>query len=181
MVRGLNSPREVDDAVGAPEERLELVALDVGAPPLRLGYLTARSPPGRPEDLVDPVVVGKHAQEARADVAAGSGDDDAHLGLLPPRDRAGELALRHLRATFHAEPPSALVQLVPRVLLDVDAAERLPNAAPLLRRRLLRARIARAALVLRDPAVAALLVRVLEGGHRRAMRPLAFAVLLAGG
>src|SRR5215813_7611626 len=103
------------------------------------------------------------------------------LLLLPPRDRARELALRHLRAALDAESPGAVVQLLLRVLLDVDAAEGLALAAPLLRGGLLRAGVARARLVLRHPAVAALLVRVLERGHRGAVRPLALAVLLDGG
>src|SRR5262249_50715147 len=41
--------------------------------------------------------------------------------------------------------------------------------------------VARAGLVLRHPAVAPLLVRVLQGGHCRPMRALAVAVLLDGG
>src|SRR5581483_1944810 len=99
-------------------------------------------------------------------------------GLLLSGDGAGQLALRHLRAARDAEAPCPLVELLLRVLLDVDAAERLPLAPALLRRRLLRARIARAGLALRNPAVAALLVRALQRGHRRPVGALALAVLL---
>src|SRR6476661_2124891 len=94
------------------------------------------------------------------------------LLLLLLRDRAGQLALRHLRAALDAESAGPLVQLVLRVLLDIDATEGLAFATPLLRGRLLGARIARPRLVLRNPAVAALLVRVLERGHRRPVRAL---------
>src|SRR5205823_11276885 len=72
----------------------------------------------------------------------------------------------------------ALVQLLLRVPLGVDAAVGLALAAPLLRGRLLRARVGRALPVLRPPAVADLLVRVLERRVRRAVGTLALAVLL---
>src|SRR4029078_8854489 len=98
-----------------------------------------------------------------------------------PRDRARGVALRHRRAALDTETTGALVELLLRVLLDVDAAEGLAFATPLLRRRLLRARIARAGPVLLHPAVAPLLVRALERSHGRAVRPLALAVLLGGG
>src|SRR5215475_13051177 len=103
------------------------------------------------------------------------------LLLLPPSDRAPEVALRHPRAALDAESAGAVVQLLLRRLLDVDAAEGLSLAAPFLRRRLLRPRVARTGLVVRHPAVAPLLVRVLEDGQRRPMRALALAVLLDGG
>src|SRR5439155_3837280 len=101
--------------------------------------------------------------------------------LLLPRDRARELALRHRGTALDPEAASPLVQLVLRVLLDVDAAEGLPFAASLLRRRLPGARIARPGLVLGHPAAAPLLVRVLERSHRRPVRALALPVLLDRG
>jgi hypothetical protein len=71
----------MDDAVGAAEDRLQIVPLDVGTPPFRLRSVTVRSPPGQPDDRVDLVVVCERPQEARADVAARAGDDYAHQGF----------------------------------------------------------------------------------------------------
>src|SRR5438105_11782054 len=105
----------------------------------------------------------------------------AAMRSLPLRDRLCELPLRHLRAALDTEPLRTLVQLLLRVPLDVDAAVGRALAAPLLRGRLLRARVGRALAVLRHPAVADLLVRPLERRHRRAVGALTLAVLLDGG
>src|SRR5215212_2494459 len=107
-----------------------------------------------------------------------SGSRVAKQSPLLPRDRARELLLRHLRPPLDAEILRALVELVLRVAVEVDAAERLADAPALLRRRLPRARVARPLLVLRLPVVADLLVRVLDRRERRPVCPLALAVLL---
>src|SRR5207302_8878542 len=96
----------------------------------------------------------------------------------PLRDRPRELALRHLRAALDPELPRALVQLLLRVSLGVDAAVGLALAAALLRSRFLRARVGRALLLLGHPAVADLLERVLERRVGRPVRALPLAVLL---
>src|SRR5437868_6616139 len=111
---------------------------------------------------------------ADRDVAVCTAAEDV-LRVAEARTRK-PLGSRHLARGEHT-----LVRLVLRVLLDVDAAEGLALAAPLLRRRLPGARVTGAGAVLRHPAAAALLVRVLERGHRRAVRALTFAVLLDRG
>src|SRR5438552_14092339 len=93
-------------------------------------------------------------------------------------DRPRELLLRHRRAALDSEPLRPVVELLLRVALVVDAAEGLADPAPLLRRRLGRARVARPFLVLRLPVVADLFIGVLEGREGGAVRPLALAVLL---
>ena len=78
----------MDDTVGAVEKRGEIVALDVRLLPFRLGEVLLRTPPRQADDLVDGVVRRERAQEARADVAARSGDDDAHRYCFRPIARA---------------------------------------------------------------------------------------------
>src|SRR5206468_1173610 len=107
--------------------------------PLPQGCVVLESEPAR---LVDPLSVARD-RRGRLPLLARLPDDRRRVvhaadatSLLLARDRARELALRHLRAALDAEPPGTLVQLVLRVLLDVDAAEGLALAAPLLCRRL---------------------------------------------
>src|SRR5436305_9654315 len=165
-----------------PDRGPELLQL-VDRPLPQVGVVLEREPPR----LVEPVPVAR--DRGGGDPLPARLPDDRRrvvhaadaTSLLLACDRARELAFRHLRTALGAEPPGALVQLVFRVLLDVDAAEGLALAAPLLCRRFPGARVAGAGAVLRHPAAAALLVRVLERGHRRAVRALTFAVLLDRG
>src|SRR5436190_6252961 len=98
--------------------------------------------------------------------------------LLPAGDRPRELLFRHRRPPRHAELARALVELLLRIAVEVDAAVGLPLPLPLLLRRLRRARVARPLLVLRLPVVADLLVAVLERRVRGPVRPLPLAVLV---
>ncbi len=86
VVRRLDQPRELDDAVRAGEERRELVAGDVGGGPLDLRELELGEPPGDAEDRVDRGLVGERPEQARAGVAGRADDDDAHY---PARSPAG--------------------------------------------------------------------------------------------
>lgn len=65
--------------------RLQIVALDVRAPPLRFRELSPRKSAGEPEDRVDPVFACKRFEQTRAHVPTGPNDDDPHA-KIPTRD-----------------------------------------------------------------------------------------------
>src|SRR4029079_15405032 len=83
IVRRLDRPGEVDDAVRAAQQRDEVVVLAVRRVPLGIVEVAEREPPGQTDDLLDAVVGRQRANEARADVAARPGDDDAHYCFRP--------------------------------------------------------------------------------------------------
>lgn len=80
VVRRLDTPGQVDDAVGAVDERRKIGPLDVGGDPGRLRRLRRGDATGDPDDLVDAVVLAERAQQARADVSGGADDGDARHG-----------------------------------------------------------------------------------------------------
>jgi hypothetical protein len=83
VARGLDQPGEMDHHVGAGEDLLERRGHDVGLDPAGARVLPARQAPRQRDDLGHPLIGREGAEQARAGVAAGSGDDDAHSASLP--------------------------------------------------------------------------------------------------
>src|SRR5215212_3458923 len=117
----------------------------------------------------------RRATGSGAAVAAGTPESALLAG-----DRLAELFLGHARAAADVELLRARVQLLLRAAADVDAAGG-SAAAPACGTARSRCLIVRRPLrPLRLPVVADLLERMLEGGHRGAVRPFALAVGLDG-
>jgi hypothetical protein len=74
----LDCPGEVDDRVGAVEDRLQRVLHHVGADPLDLRHLHLRHAAGDADDLGHCRLGAQRFEHAGADVAGRSSDDDAH-------------------------------------------------------------------------------------------------------
>ena len=119
---------------------------------------------------------GSQARRRRTRAALPGPTRSAEERLLLAADRLGELLLRHSRPASHAELLGALVELMLRVPIQVNATEGL--ALVLRRARILRPRISRALAVLGLPVTADLLEAALERRVRHPVSPLAVAMLL---
>src|SRR5256885_8416845 len=78
----------MNERVRTAEQRNEIVGRDVGLHPLGLLNIERRAPAGNAQNRLDVVVLRKRANEACAQIARSTDDDDAHANAATRRHGA---------------------------------------------------------------------------------------------